>query len=65
MSRGQKLNYKVEYENEGGGTAYGVYVTDVLDEDLDDSTLEIGPLSALGMGQSLLLPEYTTPKPGQ
>ena len=40
----QKLNYTVEYENEGEGIAFGVYFTDTLDEDLDDSTLEIGPV---------------------
>lgn len=40
----QKLNYKVECENEGQGIAFGVYFTDTLDEDLDDSTLEIGPV---------------------
>jgi PKD repeat protein len=39
---GEKLNYKVEYENEGKGIAFGVYVTDTLDEHLDDSTLTIG-----------------------
>lgn len=44
VSPGQKLNYKVEYENEGEGIAFGVYFTDTLDEDLDDSTLEIGPV---------------------
>jgi len=38
----QKLNYTIEYENEGKGIAFGVYFTDILDEDLDDSTLEIG-----------------------
>jgi len=41
---GQKLDYKVEFENVGEGIAFGVYFTDVLDEDLDDSTLEIGPV---------------------
>jgi len=44
VSAGQTLNYTVEYENEGEGIAFGVYFTDVLDEDLDDSTLEIGPV---------------------
>lgn len=41
VSPGEKLTYKVEYENEGEGSAFGVYFTDTLDEDLDDSTLEI------------------------
>jgi uncharacterized repeat protein (TIGR01451 family) len=42
VQAGQTLDYTVRYENVGGGTASGVYVTDVLDEDLDDSTLVIG-----------------------
>jgi uncharacterized repeat protein (TIGR01451 family) len=41
---GEKLNYKVEFENEGEGIAFGVYFNDTLDEDLDASTLEIGPV---------------------
>ena len=44
VSRGQTLNYTIEYENEGEGIAFGVYLTDTLDEDLDDSTLQIGPV---------------------
>ncbi len=39
---GQTLNYEVEFENEGEGIAFGVYITDVLDEDLDDLTLVLG-----------------------
>lgn len=38
---GQELTYTVEFENEGEGIAYGVYITDPLDESLDDSTLEV------------------------
>ena len=44
VEAGQKLDYKVEFENEGEGIAFGVYFTDTLDEDLDDSTLVIGPV---------------------
>ena len=44
VSAGQKLDYTVEFENEGEGIAFGVYFTDILDEDLDDSTLAIGPV---------------------
>ena len=40
----QKLNYTVEFENEGEGIAFGVYFIDILDEDLDATTLEIGPV---------------------
>jgi uncharacterized repeat protein (TIGR01451 family) len=41
---GQTLEYRVEYENEGEGIAFGVYFVDTLDEDLDDSTLVVGPV---------------------
>jgi uncharacterized repeat protein (TIGR01451 family) len=40
----QKLNYTIEYENEGNGSAFGVYFSDTLDDNLNDSTLEIGPV---------------------
>lgn len=39
---GQSLNYTVGYENEGEGIAFGVYVTDRLDLNLNASTLIIG-----------------------
>jgi uncharacterized repeat protein (TIGR01451 family) len=42
VTQGQKLNYKIEFENEGSGIAYGVYFADELSIFLDDSTLEIG-----------------------
>ncbi len=38
---GERLNYTINYENEGEGIAYGIYITDTLEEDLDDSTLEL------------------------
>ena len=44
VSAGQTLDYTIEFENEGEGIAFGVYFTDILDEDLDDSTLTIGPV---------------------
>jgi len=44
VAAGQQLDYKLEYENEGEGTAFGVYFTDTLDTDLDDATLEVGPV---------------------
>jgi len=40
----QKLNYTIEFENEGEGTAFGVYFTDTLDLDLNDSTIQINPV---------------------
>ncbi|MBN1568685.1 MAG: hypothetical protein JXA73_12630 [Acidobacteria bacterium] len=41
---GDRLPFKVEFENVGEGKAFGVYFTDTLDQDLDDATLEIGPV---------------------
>ncbi|MEW6606803.1 MAG: peptidoglycan DD-metalloendopeptidase family protein [bacterium] len=41
VSAGETLEYTIEFENEGEGIAYGVYITDKLDEDFDDSTLQI------------------------
>lgn len=38
---GDRLAYTINYENEGEGIAYGVYITDTLEEDLDDSKLTI------------------------
>jgi uncharacterized repeat protein (TIGR01451 family) len=55
---GQKLDYRIEYENEGEGTAYGVYFTDTLDGNLDDSTLTVGPVYSTVDG-SLIAPSGT------
>ncbi|MFH1219417.1 MAG: FlgD immunoglobulin-like domain containing protein [Candidatus Eisenbacteria bacterium] len=38
---GQTLEYEIEYENEGEGIAFGVYITDILDDDLDETSLTI------------------------
>ena len=38
---GERLSYTVTCENEGAGTAYGVFVLDQLHESLDESTLQI------------------------
>lgn len=56
VSLGQRLNYTVEYENEGEGIAFGVYFTDTLDKDLDDSTLEIGPVISTKNGSVVAAP---------
>jgi len=61
VSSGQTLNYTVECENEGEGIAYGVYFTDTLDEDLDDMTLEIGPVISTSNGSVLADPGTYNP----
>ncbi|OGX44222.1 MAG: hypothetical protein A3G38_01640 [Omnitrophica WOR_2 bacterium RIFCSPLOWO2_12_FULL_51_8] len=38
---GDKLSYTINYENEGEGNAYGVYITDRLLANLDDATLVV------------------------
>ncbi len=40
---GETLNFIVEFENEGEGIAYGVYITDTLETDIDVSTLVLPP----------------------
>lgn len=55
VTPGEKLNYTIEYENIGSGIAYGVYFTDELDENLNVSTLEIGPVISTDNG-SILAP---------
>lgn len=52
---GQLLTYTLEYENEGEGIAFGVYFADTLDENLDLSTLDIGPVLDEG-GQQIAGP---------
>jgi len=61
VSQGQTLNYTIEYENEGEGIAFGVYVTDILDVDLDDSTLEIGPVISASNGSVIAGPGTYNP----
>jgi uncharacterized repeat protein (TIGR01451 family) len=41
ITPGQTLYYTINYENEGEGIAFGVYITDELDEDIDIATLVI------------------------
>jgi Big-like domain-containing protein/Calx-beta domain-containing protein len=41
VTPGEVLEYQVDYENEGEGTAFAVYVTDRLDEKIDDATLVV------------------------
>jgi hypothetical protein len=62
VSPSQRLDYKVEYENEGEGIAYGVYFTDTMDEDLDDSTLQVGPVIDVKTGQKIAEPGVYNPQ---
>jgi uncharacterized repeat protein (TIGR01451 family) len=50
VSAGQRLEYRIECENVGNGTAYGVYFTDVLPEALDASSLTIGTVHNVTSG---------------
>jgi uncharacterized repeat protein (TIGR01451 family) len=50
ITAGQKMDYRVEFENEGDGIAFAVYFTAVLDEGLDDSTLTIGSVKGKDSG---------------
>lgn len=58
---GEKLDYRVEYENEGAGIAFGVYFTDTLDKDLNDSNLEIGPVIDVNDGSIISGPGIYNP----
>ncbi|PDW04270.1 right-handed parallel beta-helix repeat-containing protein [Candidatus Viridilinea mediisalina] len=40
---GDWVDYRIEYENVGEAPAFGVFITDRLDEAFDDSTLQLGP----------------------
>ncbi len=42
VAPGQELTYTVQYENEGAGEAYGVFVIDTLAEVFDETTLSLG-----------------------
>jgi Bacterial Ig-like domain/Domain of unknown function DUF11 len=43
---GQTVTYTITYENEGTGQAYGVYITDELAKEFDESTLTMAEGSA-------------------
>ena len=61
ITPGQTLNYTAEFENEGEGIAFGVYFTDTLDDDLDDSTLEIGAVFSTFDGSEISPPGTYNP----
>ena len=61
VTQGQKLDYKIEFENEGKGIAFGVYFTDTLSKYLDDSTLEIGPVFDKSSGMLVAQPGIYDP----
>jgi hypothetical protein len=56
------LDYRVEYSNEGQAIAFGVYFTDTLGEDLDDSRLEIGPVVDVKTGSQVAGPGSYDPR---
>jgi hypothetical protein len=55
------LEYRVEFENEGEGDAYGVYFTDILDEDLNDASLIISPVYSTTDGSIIGAPGTYNP----
>ncbi len=60
VNPGQLMSYTVEFENVGSGLALGVYVSDVLDPSLDDTTLSIGTMYSLTFSSSGATTSTTT-----
>jgi uncharacterized repeat protein (TIGR01451 family) len=65
VAPGQTISYTVEWENEGQGIAYGVYVESYLPPKLDESTLEIGGNGVYFPGSRTLMWEIGELGPGQ
>jgi uncharacterized repeat protein (TIGR01451 family) len=59
VTPGQTMSYTVEFENVGSGTALGVYLKDVLDPSLDDTSLSVRDMYSLVFSSGVAI--STTP----
>jgi uncharacterized repeat protein (TIGR01451 family) len=62
--QGQRLQYRVEFENEGEGSAFGVYFTDTLNVNLladMPEQIEIGPVYDVNSGEKIGEPGIYNP----
>jgi uncharacterized repeat protein (TIGR01451 family) len=62
---GQTIEYTVEWENEGKGIAFGVYVETYLPPELDETTLSIGGNGVYFPGSRTLMWEIGELGPGK
>lgn len=52
---GETVNFRITYENEGAGTAYGVYILNTLPEQFDESSLTVNDSGTYLAGERQLV----------